>query len=98
MSETVEVLQISSLIFFNIFCFAGIVAFIVVIRTISKLRSKTEETLNLAQEAVYNIHEATIDTMERGSVVTEIITTALSFVGEFFQGRKKRKPLFNRKR
>ncbi len=56
-----QILAFSSLILFNIFAVAGIVAFLVLIKSTSNIRHKVDQTLERIQDSALNIGEAGIN-------------------------------------
>jgi hypothetical protein len=56
-----QILTYSSLVLFNLFAIVGIIAFIVVIKSVSRVRAKVDETMERVQDSAINIGEAGIN-------------------------------------
>ncbi len=56
--EVIDWLFVSSLIFFNIFCFVGIIALLVITFAVLRIREKAVETMNIAQQTTTQVGKA----------------------------------------
>jgi hypothetical protein len=56
-----QILTYSSLVLFNLFAIAGIIAFVVIIKSVSHVRGKVDQTMERVQDSAINIGEAGIN-------------------------------------
>jgi hypothetical protein len=56
-----QILTYSSLVLFNLFAIVGIIAFLVIIKGVSQVRAKVDQTMERVQDSAINIGEAGIN-------------------------------------
>jgi hypothetical protein len=65
------------MVFFNLFCIIGIVAFFMIMMAVSKIKRKSVETLEIVQDTALNVNEATGGII---GILTNIFSPRKSFV------------------
>ncbi len=72
--QLLEFLQLSALIFFNIFCVLGIVTSIFVLITINSLKNKLGEVGEKVSDSVHQIKESTLNMNEMGFNIFSLVS------------------------
>lgn len=81
--EVLEILEAINTVFASLFYFIGIIAFITVIVVASKIKKKVNQTANMAQDAVFSVHE-----MFSGIVKNQVSSSIISKIISFFANRR----------